>query len=134
MRRIHPFVCGHVLGALVIGAVAGAFLDLRAVATFSILMAANAVIGSLVCRWRPGFEAAGWKLWLTASFANPLMVAAIAFSIDQYDCLISERTGWNCMFAELGPLTAAVCLPSPLVGLAARWWRKRGVTQTAEAP
>jgi hypothetical protein len=127
VRRIHPFVYGHVLGALAIGAAAGAFLDWRAVATFSVLLAANAVIGSLICWWRPGFEAAGWKLWLAASFANPLMLSAIGFSIDQYECLIGQRTGWNCMFAELGPLTAALCLPSPLIGLAARWWKRRSV-------
>ena len=125
MRRIHPFVYGHVIGALLTGAVAGAFLDGTAVMVFSSVLAANAVIGSLVCWWRPGFEAAGWKLWLMASFANPLMVAAIAFSLDQYNCLLGRQTGWNCMFADVGPLTAAACLPSPLVGLAARWWRKR---------
>ncbi|HYR65038.1 MAG TPA: hypothetical protein VEP47_02860 [Reyranella sp.] len=109
MRRIHPFVVGHVIGAAITGVVAGAFLDWQAVVSFSAVLALNAVIGSLVCWWRPGFEAAGWKLWLMASFANPLMVAAIAFSLDH----------------DVGPLTAATCLPSPLVGLAARWWRKR---------
>jgi hypothetical protein len=125
MRRIHPFVYGHVVGAFVVGAGSGATLDLTAVLVFSSLLAANAVIGSLVCWWRPGFDAAGWKLWLMASFANPLMVAAIAFSLDQTNCLLGRQTGWNCMFADVGPLTAAACLPSPLVGLAARWWRKR---------
>ncbi|MGH8428799.1 MAG: hypothetical protein ACREUF_00190, partial [Solimonas sp.] len=115
------------LGALVTGVVAGAFLDWQAVVSFGGLLAINAIIGSLVCWWRPGFKAAGWKLWLTATFVNPLMVAAIAFSIDQYDCLIGERTGWNCMFAGVGPLTAAACLPSPLVGLIARWWKSRAV-------
>ena len=124
MRRIHPFVLGHVIGAAITGVVAGAFLDWTAVATFSSLLAANAAIGSLVCWWRPGLGAAGWKLWLTASFANPLMVAAIAFSLDQYNCLLGRQTGWNCMFADVGPLTAAACLPSPLIGLLARWWRR----------
>jgi hypothetical protein len=123
--RIHPFVLGHVIGAAITGVVAGAFLDWTAVATFSSLLAANAVIGSLVCWWRPGLGAAGWKLWLTASFANPLMLAAIAFSLDQYNCLLGRQTGWNCMFADVGPLAAAACLPSPLVGLLARWWRRR---------
>ena len=127
MRRIHPFVYGHVVGAFVVGGVAGAFLDLKALLVFSSLLAANAAIGSLVCWWRPGFEAAGRKLWLVATFANPLMLAAIAFSIDQYDCLIGERTGWNCMFSDVGPLTVMACLPSPLVGLAVRWWKRRSV-------
>ena len=125
MRRIHPFVYGHVVGAFVVGAGSGATLDLTAVLVFSSLLAANAVIGSLVCWWRPGFEAAGWKLWLTATFANPLMLAAIGFSIDQYDCLTGQRTGWNCMFSDVGPLTVMACLPSPLIGLVARWWKRR---------
>ncbi len=125
MGRIHPFVLGHVIGAAITGVVGGAFLDWTAVASFSGVLAVNALISALVCWWRPGFEAAGWKLWLVASFANPLMVAAIAFSLDQYNCLLGRQTGWNCMFADVGPLTAAACLPSPLVGLAARWWRKR---------
>ena len=125
MGRIHPFVLGHVIGAAITGVVAGAFLDWTAVASFSGVLAVNALISALVCWWRPGFEAAGWKLWLVASFANPLMVAALAFSLDQYNCLLGRQTGWNCMFADVGPLTAAACLPSPLIGLLARWWRRR---------
>ena len=125
MRRIHPFVYGQVFGALIAGAVAGAFLDWQAVVSFAGVLAANAVIVSLICwRW-PGFEAAGWKLWLAATFANPLMLSAIAFSIDQVDCLIGQRTGWNCMFAEVGPLVAALCLAPPSSGVALRWWRRR---------
>jgi hypothetical protein len=123
--RIHPFVLGHVIGAAITGVVAGAFLDWKAVATFSSLLAVNAVIGSLVCWWRPGLGAAGWKLWLTASFANPLMVAAIAYSITQFDCLIGRQTGWNCLFTDVGPWTVEACLPSPLIGLVARWWWRR---------
>jgi hypothetical protein len=123
VRRIHPFVYGHVIGAFVVGAAAGAFLDLKAMMIFSSLLAANAAIGSLVCWWRPGFDAAWWKLWLVATFATPLMLAAIAFSIDQYDCLIGQRTGWNCMFRGVGLDTMMACLPSPLIGLAVRWWK-----------
>ena len=121
MRRIHPFVYGHVIGAFLVGGVAGAFLDLKALMIFSSLMAANAVIGSLVCWWRPGFDAAWWKLWLVATFANPMMLAAIAFSIDQYDCLIGQRTGWNCLHrvalsaeaAERAPYLAELSESSP---------------------
>ena len=125
MQRIHPFVWGHVIGALVVGAVSGSSLDMKAVFTFSGLLAANAVIGSLLCWWRPGLDAAGWKLWLVATFANPMMLAAIAFSIDQYDCLIGRSSGWNCMFSYVGPTMVAACLPSPLIGLAARWLKRR---------
>ncbi len=129
MRRVHPFVYGHVLGALIVGAVSAAPSSTgRPSSSFASLLAANAVIGSLVCWWRPGFEAAGWKLWLAATFANPLMLAAIAFSIDQYECLVGQRTGWNCLFSDVGPLTVMACLPSPLIGLAVRWWWGRRAT------
>ena len=125
MGRTHPFVVGHVIGAAITGAVAGAFLDWKAVASFSGVLAVNAAIGSLICWWRPGFDAPAWQLWFAATFANPLMLAAVAFSLSQYDCLIGGQTGWNCMFAEVGPQTAAACLPSPLIGLLARWCRRR---------
>jgi hypothetical protein len=65
-----------------------------------------------------------------ASIANPMMLAAVAYSIDQYDCLTGRQTGWDCMFADLGPLLAAGCLPSPLIGLAVRWWQRRSVEAT----
>ena len=128
MNRIHPFVYGHLVGALLTGVIAGAFLDLKAVLVFGGLLMVNALIGSLVCWWRPGFDAAGWKLWLMATFANPLMVAAIAWSIDQYDCLAGRQTGWNCLFSDVGPWTGIACLPSPLIGLVVRWWRARQAT------
>lgn len=125
MRRIPSFVYGNVAGGLVTGIVGGAFLDLKAVLVFSALLAANAAIVSLICWWRPGFEAAAWKLWLMATFANPLMLGALAFSVDQYECLIGGKTGWNCMFATIGPLVAGVCLAPPIIGLLARWWTGR---------
>jgi hypothetical protein len=129
VRRIHPFVYGHVVGAFLVGAVAGAFLDLKAVLVFSSLLAANAAIGSLVCWWRPGFEAAWWKLWPVATFANPMMLSAIAFSIDQYGCLTGQQSGWNCMLSDVGPLTVKACLPSPIIGLAARWLKRRSAAR-----
>jgi hypothetical protein len=123
--RFPPFVLGHVAGAFVTGAIAGAFLDFTAVMVFSGSLAASAAVSALVCRWWPGFAAAGWKLWLAGTLGNPLLLAAVAFSVDQYDCLVGERTGWNCMFSDAGPLVAGLCLPPPLVGLALRWWRGR---------
>jgi hypothetical protein len=31
----------------------------------------------------------------------------------------------DCMFSDVGPLAMMACLPSPLIGLAARWWQRR---------
>jgi hypothetical protein len=125
VRRLSPFVLGQVLGALLIGAVGGSFLDLRAIFTFAIAMAVGASASAIVCRWWPGYDAAGWRLWLTGALANPLLLVALGFSVDSYECLLGKRTGWNCMFADIGPLVAGICLLPPLLGLAARWlWRR----------
>jgi len=121
MRRLPSFVYGNVAGGLIAGIVGGAFLDLKAVVIFSALLAANAAIVSLICWWRPGFEAAAWKLWLMATFANPLMLGALLFTLDEVECLIGSRTGWNCTFASIGPLVAGVCLVPPTIGILARW-------------
>ncbi len=100
MKNVHPFVYGHVIAAFLAGAITGTFFDLEAVMVFSSVLAASAVVSVLVCwRW-PGFAAAGWKLWLIGILANPLFLAAVAFSADQYECLLGQRTGWNCMFSE----------------------------------
>ena len=124
MKRIAPFVFGHVMGALAAGAVAGAFLDLEAVLVFSSVLAASAVVSAVVCwRW-PGFDAAAWKLWLVGVIANPMFLAAVAFSVDQYECLIGRKTGWNCMFSDLGPMVAGMCLLPPIGGLLWRAWKR----------
>jgi hypothetical protein len=134
VRRIPPFVYGNVVGGLITGIGVGAFLDLKAVLIFSSVLAANAAIVSLICWWKPGFEAAAWKLWLMASLANPLMLTALGFTIDQYECLIGRKTGWNCMFAGIGPLVAGVCLAPPVAGLVVRWWTRRRKGRTAKSP
>jgi hypothetical protein len=125
MKHVHPFVYGHVIAAVVAGSIAGAFLDLKAVMVFSSVLAAGAIVSALVCwRW-PGFTAVGWQLWLIGCLANPLFLAAVAFSADQYECLLGRKTGWNCMFSDLGPLVAGMCVLPPLGGLLWRWWKRR---------
>ena len=120
--KLHPFAVGHVLGAVVVGATVGSFLELKAVFNLAALMGGNAAIGALICWWWPGFNGAWWKLWPMATVVNPLMIAAVAWTLDQWDCLVGTKTGWDCMFAGFGPLAIEACLPSPLVGLAASWW------------
>ena len=128
LRMTHPFVLGHVLSAIVIGAVGGTFLELKAVFTLAALLGGNAAIGALICWAWPGLNGAWWKLWPMATLVNPLVLAGIAWSLDQWDCLVGGKTGWDCMFASVGPLAIEACLPSPLVGLATRWWQNRRAT------
>ena len=121
MRALSPFVYGHILGALLIGAVGGSFIEFRAIFTFGIAMAAGAAASVMVCRWWPGFDAPGWRLWLTGALGNPLLLVALGFSVGSYECLLGKRTGWNCMFGDIGPLVVGICLLPPLLGLGLRW-------------
>jgi hypothetical protein len=121
VRRIPSFVYGHVLGALLIGIVGGAFLDLTAVMVFGGGLTVSAAASAFVCWWWPGFAGAGWKLWLAGTFGNPLLLVGGFFAIADWECLVGGETGWNCMFAEVGPLAVGVCLLPPLFGLALRW-------------
>lgn len=126
MRRLPSFVYGHVMGALITGAIGGAFLDLKAVLVFGSGLAAAAAVSALVCwRW-PKFDAPAWKLWLVATLANPMMVTGLVWTVVMRDCLTGELKGWSCLFAEVGLVAAAATLPSPIIGLIVRWyWARR---------
>ena len=119
-QRVHPFVLGHLAGALFAGGFAGTFFDAIAVMTFAAILAGNALVATLVCWWWPGLNAAGWKLWLATSLANPLVLAGCGWSAIQYECLIGEKTGWDCLFADVGPFAAGMGLLPPVLGVAAR--------------
>lgn len=131
MRRLPSFVYGHVIGALITGAIGGAFLDLKAVLVFGAVLAVGAVVSALVCWWRPKFDAPAWKLWLVATAANPVFIAGLVWTIDMRACLTGELKGWSCLFADVGLVAAAATLPSPVVGLIVRWawarWRPRSL-------
>jgi len=126
VRRIPPFVYGHMLSALLIGFVVGAaFLDLKAVAMFGGVMAAGALVSALVgWRW-PGLGGAGWKLWLVCAIANPLFLVAAYFAIQDWDCLVGTKTGWSCLLVEVEPQIMGTCFVPPLFGLAVRWVARR---------
>jgi hypothetical protein len=125
VRRIPSFVYGHVIGALVAGMVGGAFLDLKAVLAFSSILAAAAVMSSLICWWWPKFDAPAFKLWLAATAANPVLIAGIVWSVTYFGCLTGDLKGWDCLFSDVGWVSAAATLPSPVVGLIVRWWWTR---------
>ncbi|SEO52753.1 hypothetical protein SAMN02990966_02190 [Rhodospirillales bacterium URHD0017] len=71
MRRIHPFVYGHVVAALIVGVVAGAMLGAEAAAMGAGALMAGAMASSIVCWWKPRFEAPGWLLIPAAILADP---------------------------------------------------------------
>jgi hypothetical protein len=120
-RRIPAFVWGDVASALIAGATVGAFVDSSALQIFPAVMVGNVATGLLVCWWAFGFAAAGWKLWLTATVINPLLIFGVVWTIQDYDCLFSGKTGWSCMLDEVGPFIAGISLVPPLIGLVCHW-------------
>lgn len=125
MRRLHPFVYGHVVAALIVGVAAGASVDSRAAGMAAALLTAGAIVSSLVCWWKPGFEAPAWQLIPAAMLANPIMLLALGFLVVDSDCLVGSKKGWDCLVAALAILAVGVCLVPPFGGWLWRWWKRR---------
>ena len=121
LRRIPAFVWGDVVSALIAGVTVGAFVDSDALRIFPLVAVGNVLTGLLVCWWAFGFAAAGWKLWLTASVLNPLLIFGIVWTIQDYECLFAGKTGWGCILDEVGPFIAGISLVPPLIAVICHW-------------
>ncbi len=131
MKRTHPFVWGHLAAALIAGAGLGATLDAQAAIMGAIMLAAGAVISSTVCWWKPGLDAPGWQLIPVAILANPLMLAALGYLLFiDFDCVVGNRKGWNCLGMAVAVVVAGVCLVPPFGGWLWRWWKRHGPAMT----
>jgi len=90
------------------------------------MLAAGAVISSTVCGWKPGVDAPAWQLILVAILANPLMLVALGYLLFiDFDCVIGNRRGWNCLGAGIAVVVAGTCLVPPFGGWLWRWWKRR---------
>jgi hypothetical protein len=125
VKRIHPFVWGHIAAAVIVGAGAGATLDVQAAIMGAIMLAAGAVISSTVCWWTPGLDSPAWRLIPVAILANPLMLVALGFMAVDADCIVGNKRGWDCIGAAIAILVAGVCLLPPFGGWLWRWWKRR---------
>ena len=125
VKRIHPFVWGHIVAALIAGAGLGATLDAQAAIMGAIALMAGAVISSTVCWWKPGLDAPAWRLIPVAILANPLMLAAIGFILADADCVLGNKRGWDCLGAAIAIILSGVCLVPPFGGWVGRWWGRR---------
>jgi hypothetical protein len=121
MRPGYPFLAGHVLGALVIGAFGGALVSGASILSFAIVMGMAALASGLLCNWLPGYDGPGWLLWLSGAGLNPLLLVALASSFDTAGCVVGTQTGRACMFSDIGEMIVGVCLLPPLIGLGLRW-------------
>jgi hypothetical protein len=121
MRAGLPFLAGHVLGALVIGAFGGALVNGASILSFAVVMAFAALASGLLCNWLPGYDGPGWMLWLSGAGLNPLLLVALASSFDTAGCVVGTQTGRACVFSDIGEMIVGVCLLPPLIGLGVRW-------------
>jgi hypothetical protein len=129
VKRIHPFVWGHIAAAAIAGAGVGASLDAQAAIMGAIMLAAGAVISSTVCWWKPGLDAPAWRLIPVAILANPLMLAAVGYLLFvDLDCVLGNRRGWNCLGMAIALVVAGACLVPPFGGWLWRWWKRRAAT------
>jgi hypothetical protein len=126
VKRVHPFVYGHVVAAMLTGIAAGLSLEAAQAAGIGMAMlGAGAIVSSTVCWWKPGFDAPWWQLLIVAWLANPLMLIALGFLIVDFGCLTGDRKGWECLGAAMSVLVVGACIPPPVGGLLWRWWQRR---------
>ena len=130
MLRIHPFVMGHLIGAVMTGAITGAFIGPQAAFMGALILLAGAVASCLVCQWWPGVEAPVWKLWPVAVLFNPVLIASLGFMVVDWECVVGTRRGLNCLPVAMAIVTAGLCLLPPVGGLLWRWWKRRRAPAT----
>lgn len=115
-----------VLSAALIGALGGSLvLDVVAIVLFAVAMAAGAAIAAFACSRWPGVAAPAWKLWPAAVVFNPMVLLGAGYAIASWECVVGTKTGWSCLFTDLGPMLCALGLAPPTIGLIARWWMAR---------
>jgi hypothetical protein len=115
-----------VLSAALTGALGGGLvLNLVAVVLFALGMAAGAAIAAFACSRWPGLAATAWTLWPAAVVFNPMVLLGAGYSLANWACVVGTKTGWSCLFTDLGPMLCALGLVPPTIGLIARWWAAR---------
>jgi hypothetical protein len=131
VKRIHPFIWGHITAGLIVGAGVGITLDVQAAIMGAIALMAGAVISSTFCWWKPGLEAPAWQLLPVAILANPLMLTALGFMAVDFDCVLGIKRGWNCLGAAIAMIVAGASFVPPFGGWLWRWWKRRSHPRSA---
>ena len=116
----HPFVVGQVVAGFVLYALAAAWDGLAA--NLVLLSFAGALIGCLICRWRPGLDAPWRKLLLAAALTNLAMLMALGELAVQLLCRLGHGDHCARVSVTLSFFVIAVCLLLPACGLL---WRRR---------
>jgi hypothetical protein len=124
MRRLHPFTAGLIGCALIVYGLASVW-DASSAGVVVPLPVVGALIGWLICRWRPGLDAPWWKLLPAAVLTNVAMLMALGELALQWRCLLDPGADAKCSLARLALWIVALCLLLPACGLLWRWRSRR---------
>ena len=127
MKGVPAFVIGYVLAAFLIGAGVGATMDVEAAVFGAGLLVGGALVACLLCYWLVGFEGPWWQLLLVALLTNPTFLLSAGMVLYDIQCITGGRRGWECLGAALAIVIGGGALPTPLGGLAWRWFRRRSL-------
>lgn len=128
---MHPFTIVHVIAATVL---LGGLWGINgyggypkpivgAIAALAGLV--GSIVSSLVCRWKPGLAAPGWKLWLVAIAANPVFLLCVAAVIYSTVSVIRINEPWDWLGLYISLTVTGVVMLAPALGVAARWIASR---------
>jgi hypothetical protein len=127
VRRLNPFVVGHLIGAVVVGLAAGAMLGVPAAFFSAAGLAVGALVSCLICRVWPGLDAKARFLWPVAVLGNPVTLMALVMVVAEGRCLTDDYPGWDCMAVAVAAVVAGLGLLPPLGGLLWRRWKRAGL-------
>ena len=120
---MHPFLIGHLVVSIVIGAVGGAILGifdrLEGAAWGAAIMTGGALVSAALSALGRGYDAPVGKLWLVATLCNPVLLLSFfsTFSGASWNC---QANVYECGGPIFAGVTAVLCCVPPGVGLLLR--------------
>ncbi len=119
----HPYIVGLAVAGLVLYGLAAVWDGF--VANLVLLSFAGALVGCLICRWRPGLDAPWRKLLAAGALTNLAMLMALGELAVQLRCWMGHGDHCARVSVTLSLFVIVVCLMLPACGLWWRWWRDR---------
>jgi hypothetical protein len=121
---MHPFLIGHLVSAVVLGAAVGAIVGkfgrLEGAALGAAAMAGGALVSAAIAAIGRGYDAPAGKLWLAATLGNPVCLLSLLFTGGGWNCFAGGIYDLGCFAHLVAALVAAVCALPPCAGLLLR--------------
>jgi hypothetical protein len=123
---LSPFVTVQLVAAPIVGAIAGAFMNLSATMSLASAMFGGAAVSAALSRYAwPRSDDSGWKLALVATFGNPLFLFALYAVVDTWCGLGRARDIRTCFVSGYAFGLALLCLVPVCTAFLWRWWKSR---------